>query len=228
MVLERLWVRSAPEGTEAWLQGRDEALRWAPLRIGHTTINYLGAPVWQASTDLLLYEVLGGAFLVLAVGGALAWLVVRRRWRPAPFLAAVGVTLTLAGNGLFLARVWPVLALRPLADPATRLRENFHFRPELGALAALAQESIGLDESVGVQTWAEDWFAWETLCFHLAPRPCVQVVPGASVFKGMPGTDELVADQIDVLVYLDAGVNPLPGFSRHAALNSNAWVARRR
>jgi len=228
VVLTGLRARPAPGGREAWTLRRDEALRWAPLRIGHTTINHLDPPTWKASDGVFLFDLLGIAFAVIALGGALAWLALRRRWRPAPFLATAGVAAALAGNVVFLVRAWPALALRPVTDPGSRLRENFHMDPELGALAALARESVRPDESVGIQTKASDWFAWETLCFHLAPRRCVRVVPEAIAFEGLSGSGRLAADQLDVVIYLHAGVPLLPGYSPAESLSPRAFVARRR
>ena len=228
VVLTGLRARPAPEGREAWIQGRDEALRWAPLRIGHTTINHLDPPTWKASDGVFLFDLLGIAFVVLALGGSLAWLALRRRWRPAPFLAAAGIAAALAGNVVVLVRAWPALALRPVTDPGARLRENFHMDPELGALAAVARESVRPDERVGIQTKASDWFAWETLCFHLAPRRCVRVVPEAVSFEGLSGSGRLTADQLDVVIFLHAGVPLLPGFSPAETVTREAFVARRR
>jgi hypothetical protein len=228
VVLTGLRVRQAAGGREAWIRERDEALRWAPIRIGHTTINLLGPPTWKDSEDLLLFEVLGVVFLILAAGGALAWLAARRRWAPAPFLAVAGVALTLAGNVVFLVRAWPALALRPRFDTSERLRENFHLDPAVGALAALARESIRPGERVGVQAAPNDWFPWEAICFHLAPNPCVRVLPKALVHEGLPGVERLVADQLDVVVYFEAREPLLPGFSPVAALGPSALVARRR
>jgi len=228
LVLKRLWMRPAPASSEAWLRGLDEALRWAPMRIGHTSINFGVPPTWNASKGQLLFEVLGIGFLVLALVGSLAWLALRRRWRPAPFVAAAGVAAALAGNVVFLVRAWPALALRPVTDPGSRLRENFHMNPELGALAALARESIRPDQSVGIQTKASDWFAWETLCFHLAPRRCVRVVPEAVAFEGLSGSGRLAADQLDVVIFLHAGVPLLPGFAPVETMSQEAFVARRR
>ncbi len=228
VVLTGLRSLSAPASREAWTRDRDEALRWAPIRIGHTTINFLDPPAWRESDGTLLYEVLGIAFLLLAAGGSVAWLALRRRWVPAPFLAVPAVALALAGNLVFLVRAWPALALRPRVDTAERLRENFHLDPALGALAALARESIRPGERVGVQAGAGDWVSWEAICFHVAPSPCVHVTPRAIVFEGLPGVERLVADQLDVVVYANADAPLLPGFSTVASIGPALFVARRR
>ena len=228
VVLTGLRTLTPQGGREGSIRRRDEAIRFAPLRIGHTTINWIEPSHWSASRDLLLFEVLGVAFVLLAVGGPLAWLALRRRWIPAPFLAVAGVALALAGNAVFLVRAWPALALRPRTDAGERLRENLHFAPALGALTALARESIGPGERVGVQAKPNDWFAWETVCFHLAPRPCVRVVPTAIAHEGLPGVERLVTDQLDVVVYLDAGAPLLAGFTSVASVGPGAFVARRR
>lgn len=228
VVLTGLRVRDAPKGRDAWVASRDQALRLAPIRIGHTTINFIEPPTWSESEGLFLFEVLGVAFLLLAGGGTLGWLAVRRRWAPAPFLAVAGVALALAGNAVFLVRAWPALALRPQPGTGARLRENFHLDPAAGALAALARSSIRPGERVGVQVGANDWFPWEAICFHLAPNPCVRVLPEAMVHEGLSGVDRLVTDQLDVVVYFEARVPLLPGFSPVASLGPSALVARRR
>jgi hypothetical protein len=228
VVLTGIRTLPAQGGREAAIRRADEALRLAPIRIGHTTINWLDPPMWKASEGILLFKVLGIAFALLAVGGSLAWLAFRRRWAPAPFLAVAGVAVALAGDAVFLVRAWPALALRPRKDAGERLRENLHFDPVLGALAALALESVRPGERVGVQVAANDWFGWETLCFHLAPRPCVRVVSTAMVHEGLPGVEPLRADQLDVVVYLYAGAPLLPGFSSVASIGPDAFVARRR
>ena len=56
----------------------------------------------------------------------------------------------------------------------------------------------------------------------------MRVLPGAIVHEGLSGVDRLVTDQLDVLVYFEAGAPLLPGFSPVTALGPSALVARRR
>ncbi len=225
--LTRLRAVPAPAGRDAQVRERDEALREAPLWIGHTTIHFSDPPPWRASRGVLLLEVLGAGFLVAAVGGSLGWLALRRRWAPAAFVAGAALAATALANAAFLRRAWPALALRPAWTPEARLTRNLHMSPELGALAALARRTLPEADRVGIQVREGDWFAWETLCFHLAPRTCVRVVPGRSAYEGLYGVDRLAPGDLDALVYFHADPPPLPGFVPAAAVGPRSLVARR-
>jgi hypothetical protein len=227
-VLTGLRARPAPEDPAAATRSRDDALRWAPIRVAHTTINLIEPQVWLASRDLLATDILAGIFLAGALGGTLSFWAWKRRWRPGPFVAGAAVATLLLGNVAFAIRIWPALALRPQPDAGARLRENLHFNPELGALAALAREQIRPGERVGVITHKADWFAWESLCFHLAPRPCARMMPGSARIEGLQGLNPMRIEDLDVVVSFHGGAALPPGFRPVAALNRNAFLARRR
>jgi hypothetical protein len=227
-VLTGLRARPAPDDPAAVERSRNEALRWAPLRIGHATINFLDASHWIASSDLLVTDLLGGIFLAAAIGGTLAYRAWKRRWRPGPFVAGAAVAVALAGNAIFAVRAAPAVALAPSLDPALRLAAWRDFAAELGPLAALARGQVGPGESVGVLAKRSDWFGWETLCFHLAPRRCVQVLPERPEHAGLQGVDRLRWEQIDVLLVFHPEAPLPPGWVPVAVLNRNSFVARRR
>jgi hypothetical protein len=227
-VLAGLRARSPLRDPASRRASFDEAARWAPIRVDHTTINGIVPPFWSASRGLALQRVLGIVFAALALGGGLAWWLWKRRWRPGPAIALSAVLLAVAGDLVFAARVSPALSIVPEFLPEARLREWTRFDPELGPLAALARTAIRPDERVGVQVRGGNWFFWETICFQLAPRPCVLVVPGANEFSGLQGVDRLRYDQLDALVVFHPDA-PLPaGFVPATLLDKNAFVARRR
>ena len=228
VIVTGLRARTAARDPVARADAFDEALRWAPIRVDHTTINLIDLPAWMASRNLLLQDVLGFAFVGLAVGGMLAWRATKRRWRAGPAIAMAAIATVAAGNVVFAVRAAPALTLVPSLDPDARLRKWTAFDPELGPLAALARGAIGPKERVGVFAKASDWFGWETLCFNLAPRPCVQVVTGLPEYSGLHGVDRLRPDQIDALIFFHAEAPLPPGFVPSAILDKNAFVARRR
>jgi hypothetical protein len=228
LVVTGMRVRPVPAGPAERRRSVDSAQLWGPLRIGHTTINWIDPPMWSLTDGVTLGERLGAAFVAAALAGALLVLALRRRWRPAAPIAVVAVACALAADAVFAVRAWPALNLAPPSDAGARLRRNLSFSPETGALAALARETLGPSERVGVQVAPEAWFAWETVCFHLAPRPCVRVDPAATVHEGLSGVHRLTAADLDAVVYSHAPTPLLPGFAPVARVGANAFVARRR
>ncbi|MGA8891836.1 MAG: hypothetical protein WB493_09725 [Anaeromyxobacteraceae bacterium] len=200
---------------------------FAPIRIDHLTINTIDRrPDDAAGATLPL--LLGLGFVLLVLLGVVALRARTRSWRLASPIAVAAVATTLAGNLVFAVQAAPAIVVAPAFDPTRRLAAWKDFSPELGPLAALARDQVRPGERVGVLAKRSDWFAWETLCFHLAPRACVQFVPGRAEHTGLQGVGVLRPDQVDVLLVFHPDV-PLPaGWTPVAALNSNAYLARRR
>jgi hypothetical protein len=223
-------VRALPpeRDRERQLAAYDRANFWAPESIGHTTINVLTPSRWSESRGSWLTGAIAAA---AAVAFAAALLVVAftrgRRARPALALAVA----SLAAAGLWdlhlLTRFLPAFDLRPTPDPETRIRENYWVAPDVGAVVALARKTLGPTERVGVVGREKDWFTPQTICFNLAPRPCVVMQQGKKVHRGISGVGELRDDEIDAIVSFRAEWTP-PGFERVAALGPTRFLARRR
>lgn len=225
--LARLRARPLPADREAVLEGFDRALLWAPNAIDHTTINLLETPMWSASRGIHLYAVLGVAFLALTAAVLLGLRALRGRWRPRLALAAGALAAVAAGDGVFLAKVLPALDLSVELDPEARIRENYAFDPQAGALAALARATLRPDERVGVACPSYNWYARELFCFNLAPRRCVFADPGQPVHAGLSGVDRLRPDELDAIVSFQSDEPLPPGFVRVAQVGPRAFVARR-
>jgi hypothetical protein len=58
VIVTGLRARAAAQDPAERTRSFDEALRWAPIRVGHTTINWIDPPVWIASRSLMLQDVL--------------------------------------------------------------------------------------------------------------------------------------------------------------------------
>lgn len=222
-------IRVLPLETEldATRAALDHALLWAPETIGHTTINLLTTPYWSFTREIHLTTVVVGAGVV---AGA-AWLLIaaRRRRRARPEVAvALGALVALALWDLhFLMRFVPMLHLAPTPDVEVRIRDHYDVGPEVGALAALARATLRPNERVGTMGPPGGWFAPQTVCFNLAPRPCVIVKPGERVHTGISGVGRLRDDELDAIVAHRIAQVP-EGFVEVAALGPSAWIARRR
>jgi hypothetical protein len=226
VVLHALRARP-PTGGEEGRAAYDRAVLWAPESVGHTTINLLTPSFWSASRGVALADVIAGAALA-AFAAVLAGVRARRgRWRPGLAVAAAALVAVGAWNVHFLARFLPMANLAFAPDPEARIRENYYFAPDVGALAALARATLREDERVGTMGAPNDWFAAQTLCFNLQPRRCAIVKPGAAEHAGISGVGRLREDELDAIVAYRAG--PLPdGFVPVAAVSPHAVVARRR
>lgn len=227
LTLTRLRAGFAPADPEATRAGLDRAVRWAPESVGHTTINTLTPPFWSASRRIHLAQGLAWVFgALLAVGIALAL------WRRRPggketAVAAACLAAVALWDAGFLVRFLPAANLSIRLDPEDRIRENYSFAPEVGALAALARTALGPGERIGVLARRGDWFSPQTLCFNLAPRRCVFIEPGAGELAGISGVIRLRADEIDAVVALHPD-RPLPdGFVPVAGVSPRAFIARR-
>lgn len=207
----------------------DRAQRWAPEAIGHTTINFLTPSYWSYVNGTWLADVVAiagaAAFaVVLAAGWAL-----RRRLLAARALAAGCLVAAGLWDVHLLARFLPAFHLRPTLDVEERIRDHYDLAPDVGALAALARATIPPGERVGVMASQGNWFAPQTICFNLAPRPCVvltSLVPVAE-HRGISQVGYLSDDQLDAIVAHRVAPLP-PGFTPVAAIGKSAVVARRR
>jgi len=205
----------------------DRAELWAPESLGHTTINLLTHSYWSASRGTWLSDVVAlAAAIAFGLALAVTWL---RGGRPRPALALAAAALVASGlwGAHLLVRFVPVFDLRPTPDPETRIRENYWVLPDVASVAALAREKIAPGERVGIVARDKDWFAPQTICFNLAPRPCVFLRPNEAVHHGISGVGALRDDEIDAIVFFRGDWTPA-GFERVAGLGPTRYVARRR
>ncbi len=228
VIVHAMRARPVAPDLGAALASYDRALLWAPESIGHTTINFLTPSYWSASGGTWLSDVVAAGALAVFVGTLAAIGLRRRRWAPGLAVAMAALFAVGAWNAHFLVRFLPAAKLSFDPDPEARIRDNYYFDPEFGALAALARATLRPDERVGAMAAPGDWFAPQTLCFDLAPRRCVVVKPGEQEHVGISGLGRLRSDEIDAIVAFGK-TGPLPdGFVPVAAVSPDAVVARRR
>jgi hypothetical protein len=227
VTLHGLRMSPVPRDPATIVDDYDGAMRWAPEAPGHTTINFLTPSFWKASTQAWLTDAVALAGLAaFAAALALSWLR-RRRLAVGGALAAGCLAAAALWDVHLLVRFLPAFHLRPTFDVEERIRDHYDVAPDVGALAALARATLRPDERVGVL--GSGWFAPQTICFNLEPRPCVILAPGApqAEYHGISQVGTLRLDQLDAVVAYRA--SPLPeGFTPVAALGNSAVVARRR
>jgi hypothetical protein len=218
---------AAPHSVDEARDALDRALRWAPESIGHTTINFLTPAYWRASRGTWLSDVVAAAALAIFLALLAAARLRGRRVRAGAAAATACLVALAAFDAHFLVRFLPMANLSFQPDPEARIRDNYYFDPEFGALAALARATLRPDERVGTMGAPRDWFGPQTLCFAVAPRPCAIVKPGEPIHAGISGVGRLRSEEIDAIVSLRGG--PLPdGFAPVAEVDRDAVVARRR
>jgi hypothetical protein len=220
-------VRPPPSDPELLKTAIDRAAFWAPESIGHTTINFLTPTFWSVTDGIFLPDVLAGSAAVIFVVALAGMRIARGRWNPGIALSIAALAAVAAQNAHFLVRIVPAAKLSFPADPEIRIRDNYYFATEMGALASLARSTIRHDEKVGVIGAPGDWFAPQTMCFNLAPRRCGIVKPGETSYAGVSGTGRLRLDELDAIVCI-GGRDPLPpGFAPVASVGRRAFIARR-
>jgi hypothetical protein len=228
VTIHGLRVSPVPRDPARIVEDFDAAVRWAPEGPGHTTINFLTPSFWKASARSWLPDVVALAGVVaFAAALGISWLR-RRRLDLGRALAAGCVVAAALWNVHLLARLLPAFHLRPTFDVEERIREHYDVAPDVGALAALARATLRPDERVGVLGSQGNWFAPQTICFNLAPRPCVTLTAGAPqpAYRGISRVGSLRLEELDAIVAYRAA--PLPeGFTPVAALGNSAIVARR-
>jgi len=220
-------VRPPPRDPELLRTAIDRAAFWAPESIGHTTINFLTPTLWSVMDGIFLADVVAGSAVVVFAVALAGIRIARRRWNPGIALSIAALAAVAAQDAHFLVRLVPAVNLSLPADPEVRIRDNYYFAPEMGALASLARATIRHDETVGVVGAPDDWFAPQAMCFNLAPRQCGIVKPGETSYAGISGIGRLRLDEMDAIVYI-GGRDPLPpGFGPVAGVGRRAFIARR-
>jgi hypothetical protein len=216
-----------PEPTDAaqWA-AIDRARLRAPESFGHVTPNTLGPSYWSVSRDEELPPRMGWLLVAGTAAALLATAAARRRWRPAAPLAAALLLGVVASDAHALLKLAPPWRLGLALDGEQRLRDGFPLAPEVGALAAAARAALPATDRVAVLGRKKDWFGPQTLCFHLAPRPCVIVRPGQPT-QGISGVTTLRDEELDAVVLYNADGGLPPGFTEVARVSPRALVARR-
>jgi hypothetical protein len=229
VIIHAMRVVPVPRNPGEIVADYDRAQRWAPESPAHTTINFVTPSFWRASRGVWLSDVVA---LVAAVAFALAlgitWLRQRRLGVPRALAVACLVAAGLWDAHLLL-RFLPAFRLRPTFDVEARIRDGYDVAPDVGELSALARATLKPGERVGVIGSQGNWFAPQTICFNLAPRPCVILTAGvpAREHAGISGVGKLRDDELDAVITYRAGPPPA-GFTPVAALGTSAVIARRR
>jgi hypothetical protein len=205
----------------------DLATLLAPQTIWPASINFLHRPLLSSQPELWFDDVVALLAALAATAAAIAsWRRYGRTRALAAGLVAACLTAALLSNALMLIRFLPAFRLEPTSSPEDRIRDNYYFQPELGALAAVARSTLPPTDRVGIIGPAGDWFTAQTLCFNLAPRPCVKIEGNGPRYAGISEVERLALDELDALVVL-ADASPPSGFIAVAGIGPYAFVARR-
>src|SRR6266540_155048 len=227
VLVRAIRVLSPPADVEEARRAYDRARFWSPESVGPVLINSVTPVLWSESRGTSFADVVA---LVALLSFAAALGILRRRggrWRPGVALAAATLVALGLWNAHFLVRFVPMANLGPTPDPEERIRANYYYLPEFGALAALARATIRPEERVAAVGKPKSWFASQTLCFDLAPRRCVILRPDEEVHAGISGVGSLRTSDVDVIVSYRGPELP-QGFVPVAAVSPRSYIARRR
>ena len=223
LVLEQVSAAVVP-GQAVIEKEKNRAFFWRPEQVRSMSMNFLTPVYWRYTSGYLWPDVLAIMFLVIAIPVTLISFLKRKDFKKA--FTLLSIISVLIFNDHFLIRFMPIVNTGFYLPNQEKIKK-YYFREEFGNIVAEARDAITASDKVVFMGPERDWFSKETLCFNIAPIPCVYYKPDSEKLAGLMDAYWINSSDVNVVVSYNSQY-PLPsGFKKIFSQNKNTFIAKK-
>lgn len=204
---------------------KDRAFFWRHEQIRSMSMNFLTPVYWSYTSGYLWPDVLALLFFVIAIPVTSISYFNGKDFRKS--FTTISIITVIIFNAHFIIRFIPVVNFGFYLPNKEKIRK-YYFRDDFGNLVADAMEMVNTSDKAAFMGPQRDWFAKETLCFNIAPTPCVYYEPDSKKLKGLMDVYGIESSDINVVVSYNSDYLLPPGFKKILIQNKNSFIARKK
>lgn len=204
---------------------KDTAFFWMPERYTHTSVNSITPVFWSYSDKIFFTSVLA---VLYGIALALLYLLSTRKKSIAfsKLLPAVSALFAFIFMTHFGLRFYPTLHAGLFLSPEEK-RESYYIEPELGPVINAARKHLTTANRVIVIGRDDDWFAKESICFHISDREC-GFLKSEEIYLGLSYVDKVTWETADAVVSYNSREEPDFDYRKVWELNDNVFIGTKR